>query len=167
MKTARLIVLLVNFAILALVAYAGVKLYFSDFFDEQELTTISDPGDYLPKKPIKERKKLSEYGSIAGLAQKPVEKVETGPPPPEEPKTPTLNVNITSVVYDAKNPSRSGAHVEASGVKRYLVVGDNQNVADTMPYHLKEIQENKPDREWTLIFESEKGEIRQAIYRMQ
>jgi hypothetical protein len=84
-----------------------------------------------------------------------------------EPTTPTLNVSIKSVVYDSKNPAKSGAHVEASGISRYLMVGDMQKVTDDMPYHLKEIRENKPDREWTLIFESERGDVRQATYRME
>ena len=166
MKTARLIVLLVNFAILALVAYAGIRIYFSDFFEEQQLTTISEPSEYLPKDKPKVRRNLSEYEKIAGLAQKPVEK-----PPPEEKVveevTPTLNVSVKAVVYDSKNPSKSGAHLETAGINRYLAVGDNQFVADHMKYRLKGIEEIKPDSEWTLIFESEAGKIAKATYRKQ
>lgn len=165
MKTARLIVLLVNIVILAVLAYAGVRIYFSNFFEQQPLTTIDDPNEYMPKVKPKTKNDIRDYEKISGLAHKPVEI----PPPIETkvvPTTPTLNVSIKAVTYDAKNPSKSGAHLEASGISRYLVVGDNQKVADNMPYYLKEIKENKPDREWTLIFESEKGDIRQATYRM-
>ena len=166
MKTARLIVLLVNFAILALVAYAGVRIYFSDFFEEPQLTTISEPGEYLPEKKIKSRTPLSEYEKIAALAQKPVEKkIEEPQPPPDI--TPTLNVSVKAVVYDAKNPDRSGAHLETGGISRYLGVGDNQFIADHMKYRLKGIEEIKPDSEWTLIFESEAGKIAKATYRKQ
>jgi len=166
MRIARLLVLLVNFAILAILAYAGVKIYFSDFFKQDPLTTVGDAGQYMPEKPVSGRRSLSEYESISGLAQKQIEV-----PPPivteVEETTPTLNVSIKSVVYDPKNPAKSGAHVEASGISRYLMVGDMQKVADNMPYHLKEIRENKPNKEWILVFEGEKGEIRQATYRME
>jgi hypothetical protein len=166
MKTARLVVLLVNFAILALVAYAGVKLYFSDYFNEKTLTTIDNPAEYLPKEDIKPHTDLSEYDSIAALAQKPVEKIEeeTKPPPPT---TPTLNVSVKAVVYDPKNPSRSGAHLETGNISRYLTVGDDQFIADHMKYRLKDIKEDKPGSEWTLVFESETGKVAEARYRKQ
>ncbi len=165
MKTARLIVLLVNIAILAVLAYAGVRIYFSNFFEQQPLTTIDDPSEYMPKVRQNTRREIREYDKIAGLAAQPPE-APPPPPPPVETGPPPLNVNVKAVTYDAKNPSKSGAHLEASGISRYLMVGDKQWVADNMKYRLKEIKENKPDREWTLIFESEKGDIRQATYRM-
>ena len=64
-------------------------------------------------------------------------------------------------------PAKSGAHLVAGGVPRFVSVGDTQMISENMPYRLKEVIETKPDEEYKLYFEDKNGKPSQATYRKQ
>ena len=167
MRSARLLVVLLNLGLLAILAYAGVQLYFSDYFKGHDLPTIPDKdklkatdigpriGSYELYRPLEELARKPD-------APKPVEPapvVETGPPP--------LQVEIRSIVYRKNNPDVSGAHIVVKGVPRFIGIDDTLPISKDMPYRLKEIQESKPGKEYNLIFEDEKGTRKQATYKQK
>ncbi len=166
MKTARLFIILLNFALVATLVLAGAGLYTkffgSNFFKEDDIPDWNAK-DALPKKPVRPTDTYDKYRPLEELAKRPSE-----PPPveePVEPQTPQLQVEVRSVVFDRNNPAKSGAHIIARGVPRYFSVGDDQLIAQDMPYRLKEIKEDKPELEYTLVFADEKGQVREAKYR--
>ena len=67
-------------------------------------------------------------------------------------------------MYFKDNPASSGAHILAGRVPRYVAVGDTQLISKDMPYRLKAINEDKPEQEYTLVFEDDKGNEKQARY---
>ena len=167
MKNARLLIVILNFALIGILLFAGVRFYTKlagpDFFVEDEVPDF-DPKPLTVKKTVRPTDTYDKYRLLEDLAKKPAE-----PVPVEEVVEPTvlqLQVEVRSVVYDKENPDKSGAHIIALGVPRYFSVGDNQLISrDKMPYRLKEIKEDKPDLEYTLVFADEKGQLREAKYR--
>ena len=165
MKTARLAVILINFVLIGVLIYTGVKFYVERGFFDESSWEKADINKVLKKdKDLNRLSSREEYESIGSLAEKPI----APPPPPTanvEPETPTLFVEVKGVVFNREKPEKSGAHIVAKGVPRYFMVGDGQKIADDMPYYLKEIREDKPDREYNLIFEDDNGKQTQTKYR--
>ena len=166
MKNARLLIVVINFVLIGLLLFAGVSFYTrftgSDFFKEDEVPDF-DPKPLTKKKPVKPTDTYDKYRSLEDLAKKPAEPVPVAEP--VEPATPQLQVEVRAVQYKAGDPASSGAHLIARGIPRYLSVGDGQLISQDMPYSLKEIKEDKPDLEYTLVFADEKGQLREAKYR--
>ena len=167
MKTTRLAVILINFVLIGVLVYAGIKFYVErGFFDELSWEK-ADISEALKKVKDSNRDISREaYQRVIGpLAQRPV----APPPPPVKddgpPPPPTLLIEVKSVVFNKEQPEKSGAHIVHKGIPRYFMVGDGQKIADDMPYRLKEIKEKNPDKEYNLIFEDEKGTESQTTYR--
>lgn len=167
MRSARLLVVLLNLGLLGILAYAGVQLYFSDYFKGRDLPTIQD------KEKLKATEKGPRIGSydlyrpIEELARKPAVIKPPEPTPVVDPGPPPLQVEVRSVVYRKNDPDSSGAHIVAKGVPRFVGVDDALPISKDMPYRLKEIQESEPGKEYILIFEDEKGIRKQATYRQK
>ena len=172
MKTARLMILALNLALLCGTIFFGLR-YYTHFMDpgsggnpldEPKLELVERPQRLIPAKPVTAAQdSLEQYrDALEGLARRqiPVE----APPAAEEQKVASLEVEVSGVVYDRENPANSGAHIVARAVPRYFTVGDDQLISGDMPYKLKEIREDKAEREYTLVFEDEKGKQVQARY---
>ena len=86
---------------------------------------------------------------------------------PVEDPIPQLAVDIRGVVLNRDEPAKSGAHLIAAGVPRFVSVGDDSMISESMPYRLKEVVETKPDEEYKLYFEDKNGKPSQATYRKQ
>lgn len=154
MKSVRLLVLLGNFVLLSIVAYIGVGFWvIPDFFSETSVEKIN-PKEILRDRPKKTVVRYQDYGVLRDLAKD----FEIIVPPPEPEKPDRLNIEIDGVVFNKKNPAKSGAHVKVKNKPRFFLVGDNEKLASDMPYYLREIIEVKPDQEYTLVFEHENGE---------
>jgi hypothetical protein len=163
MKTARLLIVLLNFAIIGILVFAGISFYVkSEFFKEPAWESIDAPPKRTSKD-VRRGKSLTEYTrALEQLAMR--QKKEIIVPPPTEPVVPTLQVEIKAVSYNKDYPEQAGAHIMAKGVARYLEVGDDQPISSDMHYYLKEITEDKPGTEWTLFFEDDKGNRSQKRY---
>ena len=169
MKSARLLVALLNLVLIGFMAYAGVRIY-THFFDSDTNRPFFEelPIPKVDKDPTPPDRhsgpSIEEYKSaIEILAKKPVVEVEA-PVVEIEPAVPELNVDVVSVVYDRDNPEKSGAHIKANNIPRFIAVGDKQNISDKLPYQLVELIEEKPNVEYTLMFEDEKGNRKQRKY---
>jgi hypothetical protein len=171
MKTARLLVILLNFALIGILALAGVKYFQKDgLFVNHQLPLILEPEKYRDTGPAKpEGPSCTEYlNAITPLAKPTVVQSKAADTTPEDIVIiPQLAVEIRGVVLDKEDPSKSGAHLVAGGVPRFIAIGDSQKISDSMPYWLREIVETKPDQEYKLFFEDKNGKRSQAIYRKQ
>jgi hypothetical protein len=164
MKLTRLMVVLFNFVLIGLLVFAGVSFYLKKGYFDELTWEKADIKKSLKKDydPNRDRSR-EDYRVIADLSPRP-----TKPPPPTDKgddPPPTLQIEVRSVVFNNKEPENSGAHIIAKGVPRYFQVGDDQQIASDMPYRLKEIKEDKPDKEYTLVFVDDKGKLSQTKYR--
>jgi hypothetical protein len=164
MKTARIIVLLLNFAIIGCLVYAGLRIYHkslfgNNFFQEHKLVKIDNIDEIARSKPEKTGEDISAYASLSDLAKKRAPKV-VDTTPTEAPKPSFLPIEVLAVAYG----EFSGAHMMAGGVPRYFEADDPQNLGPTIPYRLVEIKEKSPGKEWTLFFEDKDGNRKQATY---
>ena len=171
MKTARLFLILLNFALIAVLAFAGMRFYThvfekseeDNYFKEHKLPSV-DLSRLTEKKPDTTRgKKYEDYRGVLEELAKPPEVKTLEPDPVDEP-VPTLPIKVECVVYFKDNPASSGAHILAGRVPRYVAVGDTQLISKDMPYRLKAINEDKPEQEYTLVFEDDKGNEKHARY---
>jgi|GEM_PF-3319541 hypothetical protein len=125
MKSLRVFLILLNFVLIGVLGYLTVKYFFSDFFTEKTLTTLTAE-EYLP--PVAPRRYVPwlVYGQLAvPLAEPP--KVEEPLPQVE---TPQVNVQqivsrikVYCVVYDKNDTQKRGLIADVDGNPFYIVVG--------------------------------------------
>jgi len=175
MKSARLLVALLNLVLIGMMAYAGIRIFThtldaegtNGFFEELDIPFINDKelNELTTITRADNGPKYTEYQAVlVALAKPPVVEIipdpDVGDPPPAE-----LNVKVNGVVYNIDSPGSSGVHIEADSVPRFIAVGDSQKISDKLPYHLVDITEDKDKNEYKLIFEDEKGNKKQRTYK--
>lgn len=126
MKTVRIILLVVNFSLVAVLGYLTYFLFIGGDFFEEKVVSLLEPRDYLSAEPIRIRRPWALIDSLVSPLAEPAQPKEEAEPEPEVAtiKPITDNVKVWGVIYDEEEKGATGIVADVKGIPRYISIGD-------------------------------------------